>query len=386
MNSLDFSNRGQSLIGQKMFSILDQANQYEKKGQYIKHLELGEPDQYAPGRIINKTIVSLLEHKVGYAPSGGISSLREGIANYYSKKLNKNFLESNVAISPANMLIYQLLEICSNSEDKVCIFTPGFPTYFAASKYINLKINQVELDSSNGFQLKRMHIDQAISKNPKVIMVNSGNNPTGAVYDKDVLEYLVKKATENNIWVISDETYGMLSFNKNYFSLLELNYEKIIVLSSFSKVFSVPGYRVGYVMADSKVIEKVVLSSSTLYSCLPIFVQEGINEGLDILDEFTKKRRSDYKKLSTECINILTKDNRISCSPPDSGFYLFIDIRKLGLDDFIFCSKLLEGYGTAITPGSSFGKPGFVRACFCKDINIVKDGLEDLVAFAKTLN
>tara|TARA_B100000795_G_scaffold206072_1_gene159597 strand:- start:551 stop:1711 length:1161 start_codon:yes stop_codon:yes gene_type:complete len=386
MNSLDFSNRGQSLIGQKMFSILDQANQYEKKGQYIKHLELGEPDQYAPGRIINKTIVSLLEHKVGYAPSGGISSLREGIANYYSKKLNKNFLESNVAISPANMLIYQLLEICSNSEDKVCIFTPGFPTYFAASKYINLKINQVELDSSNGFQLKRMHIDQAISKKPKVIMVNSGNNPTGAVYDKDVLEYLVKKATENNIWVISDETYGMLSFNKNYFSLLELNYEKIIVLSSFSKVFSVPGYRVGYVMADSKVIEKVVLSSSTLYSCLPIFVQEGINEGLDILDEFTKKRRSDYKKLSTECINILTKDNRISCSPPDSGFYLFIDIRKLGLDDFTFCSKLLEGYGTAITPGSSFGKPGFVRACFCKDINIVKDGLEDLVAFAKTLN
>jgi aspartate/methionine/tyrosine aminotransferase len=386
MNKSDFSNRGQSLIGQKMFSILDQANQYERKGIFIKHLELGEPDQYAPGRIINKTIVSLLEHNVGYAPSGGISSLREGVANYYSKKFNKNFFESNVAISPANMLIFQLLEICSNSGDEVCIFTPGFPTYFAASKYINLKINEVKLDSSNGFQLERIHIDEAISKNPKVIMVNSGNNPTGAVYDKGVLEYLVKKAAKNNIWIISDETYGMLSFNKNYFSLLELSYEKIIVLSSFSKVFSVPGYRVGYVIADSQVIDKVVLSSSTLYSCLPIFVQEGIKEGLNILDEFTNKRRSDYKKLSSECINILSKDNRISCSPPDSGFYLFIDIRKLGLDDFTFCSKLLEDYGTAITPGSSFGMSGFVRACFCKDINIVKDGLEDLIAFSKTLN
>jgi aspartate/methionine/tyrosine aminotransferase len=386
MNNLDFSNRGQSLIGQKMFSILDQANQLEKKGKVIKHLELGEPDQYAPGRIINKTIISLLEHKVGYAPSGGLNSLREGVANYYSKIYKKNFFKSNVAISPANMLIYQLLEICSNSGDEVCIFTPGFPTYFAASKYIELKINKVELDSSDGFQLKYNHIDEAISKNPKVIIVNSGNNPTGAVYGKEVLEYLVKKASENDIWVISDETYGMLSFNKDYFSLLELNYEKIAVLSSFSKVFSVPGYRVGYVIANSKLIEKVVLSSSTLYSCLPIFVQEGIEEGLNILDEFTKKRRSDYKQLSSECMNILKKDDRISCSEPDSGFYLFIDIRKLDLDDFTFCSKLLEDYGTALTPGSSFGQPGFVRACFCKDLNVVKDGLEDLIEFSKTLN
>jgi len=385
MNNLDFSNRGRSLVGQKMFSILEQANQYEKKGRVIKHLELGEPDQYAPGRIINKTIISLLEHKVGYAPSGGLSILREGVANYYSKTLKKNFLEENIAISPANMLIYQLLEICANSGDEVCIFTPGFPTYFAASKYINLKINEVKLDSSDGFQLKQSHIDKALSKNPKVILVNSGNNPTGAVYDKEVLEYLVDKASEKNIWIISDETYGMLSFNKKYFSLLELNYKKIAVISSFSKVFAVPGYRVGYVIADPKLIEKIVLSSSTIYSCLPIFVQEGILVGLDILDEFTKKRRLDYKNLSSECINILKKDSRISYTVPEAGFYLFIDIRKFDLDDLTFCSKLLEDYGTALTPGSSFGMPGFVRACFCKDINIVKDGLEDLVTFSKTL-
>ncbi len=386
MDNLDFSNRGQSLIGQKMFSILDQAKHYEKQGRVIKHLELGEPDQYAPGRIINKTITSLLEHKVGYAPSGGLNSLREGVASYYSKNFKKNFSAKNVAISPANLLIYQLLELICNSSDKVCIFTPGFPTYFAVAKYIGLNISEVPLESSDNFHLKFEHVDEAVAKNPKVIIVNSGNNPTGAVYDKKVLEHLVDKASENNIWIISDETYGMLSFNKTYFSLLELNYNKIVVISSFSKVFSVAGYRVGYVIADPKVIQKIVLSSSTLYSCLPIFVQEGIQEGLDILDEFTQKRRSDYKELSSECINILRKDNRISCLAPDSGFYLFIDIRKLGLDDFTFCSTLLEDYGTALTPGSSFGKPGFVRACFCKDVNVVKEGLEDVVLFAKTLD
>ena len=386
MDNLDFSNRGQSLIGQKMFSILDQAKDYEKSGRVIKHLELGEPDQYAPGRIINKTITSLLEHKVGYAPSGGLNSLREGLASYYSQNFKKIFSAQNVAISPANLLIYQLLELICNSSDQVCIFTPGFPTYFAAAKYIGLNISEVPLESSDNFHLKFEHVDEAIAKNPKVIIVNSGNNPTGAVYDKKVLEHLVDKAFENNIWIISDETYGMLSFNKTYFSLLELNYNKIVVISSFSKVFSVAGYRVGYVIADPKVIQKIVLSSSTLYSCLPIFVQEGIQEGLDILDEFTQKRRSDYKELSSECINILRKDNRISCLAPDSGFYLFIDIRKLGLDDFTFCSTLLEDYGTALTPGSSFGKPGFVRACFCKDINVVKEGLEDLVLFAKTFD
>jgi len=386
MDNLDFSNRGQSLIGQKMFSILDQAKAYEKSGRVIKHLELGEPDQYAPGRIINKTITSLLEHKVGYAPSGGLNSLREGLANYYSSNFKNNFSAKNVAISPANLLIYQLLELICNGRDKVCIFTPGFPTYFASSKYIGLSIIEVPLDSSDNFHLKFEHVDEAIAKKPKVIIVNSGNNPTGAVYDKKVLEYLVEKASKNDIWIISDETYGMLSFNKTYFSLLELNYNKIVFISSFSKVFSVAGYRVGYAIADPKVIQKIVLSSSTLYSCLPIFVQEGIQEGLVILDEFTEKRKSDYKELSSECINILRKEQRISCLEPDSGFYLFIDIRKLGLDDFAFCSTLLEEYGTALTPGSSFGKPGFVRACFCKDINVVKEGLEDIVLFAKTLD
>jgi aspartate/methionine/tyrosine aminotransferase len=132
-------------------------------------------------------------------------------------------------------------------------------------------------------------------------------------------------------------------------------------------------------------VQKIVLSSSTLYSCLPIFVQEGVAEGLDILDEFTKERREDYRKLSLECMEILDGEKRLTCTVPDSGFYLFIDIRKFGLDDFSFCSRLLEEYGTAVTPGSSFGQPGFIRACFCKNFNQVKEGLTDIVLFSKSL-
>ena len=278
MNNLDFSTRGQSLIGQKMFSILDQANEYEKKGRLIKHLELGEPDQYAPGRIINKTVISLLGHKLGYAPSGGLSSFREGIARFFSNYYGIHIDEKNVVISPANLLIYQVLEITCNESDKVCIFTPGFPTYFAASQYIGLDINEIPLDCSDGFQLGIEHIDQAIAIRPKVIIVNSGNNPTGAVYTESALRYLVEKAAEKNIWLISDETYGMLSFKKPYFSLSCLSYKKIVVISSFSKVFCVAGYRVGYAIGDVHMVQKIVLSSSTLYSCLPIFVQEGVAE------------------------------------------------------------------------------------------------------------
>jgi len=386
MDNLEFSNRGQSLIGQKMFSILDQAKRYEKEGRTIKHLELGEPDQYAPGRIINKTVVSLLGHKLGYAPSGGLSSFREGIARFFSNHYSKHIDLENVVISPANLLIYQVLEILCNEGDRICIFTPGFPTYFAASQYIRLDVNEVPLDIKDGFQLGIEHIDQAIAIKPKVIIVNSGNNPTGAVYTESALRYLVEKAAENNIWLISDETYGMLSFKKPYYSLLSLSYNQTVVISSFSKVFCVAGYRVGYAIGDVRIVQKIVLSSSTLYSCLPIFVQEGIQEGLDILDEFTKERSEDYRKLSIECMKILRRENRITCTVPDSGFYLFIDIRKLGLDDFSFCSKLLEEYGTAVTPGSSFGQPGFIRACFCKNFNQVKEGLQDIVLFAKTLS
>ena len=384
-SDLKFSKRGDALIGQEMFHILERANKIEKSGEKVYHLELGEPKMYPPGRIINKTIISLLENKVGYSPSGGLLALRKEIASYHSEKLNKKLNFQNVVISPANLLIFQFLDIVCEVDDTVVLFTPAFPTYIAACNYIGVRTKKIPLSIDNGFQLTKKHIDEALSLKPKTIIINSGNNPTGAVYDKEVLGYLLEKAVQKDCWILSDETYGMLSFNKSFFSMLNYNYEKLVIISSFSKIFSVPGFRIGYLISDPTVSDKISLSSSTLYSCLPIFTQEGIIIGTSIMDEFTKQSRKYYKKLSKECASIIDESDLLSCTMPDSGFYLFIDIRKTKLDDMIFCQRLLNEYKTAITPGSSFGYEGFIRASICGNIKEVKKGLRQMVLFSNSL-
>jgi aspartate/methionine/tyrosine aminotransferase len=177
----------------------------------------------------------------------------------------------------------------------------------------------------------------------------------------------------------------MLCYNKEYFSMINLDYEKLVIISSFSKVFNIPGYRIGYAIADHRVTYKISLSSSTLYSCLPVFTQEGIIEGIFIIDKFAADQKKYYKKLSSECMKILNKSDYLSCIAPASAFYLFIDIRKLEMNDKLFSSRLLEDYRTVVTPGTSFGYEGFIRASICGNIDDVKNGLRQIVLFAKLL-
>lgn len=383
---MKFSRRGEALIGQEMFHLLDRAKKLESEGKPVYHLELGEPKRYPPGRIINRTITSLLSYNVGYSSSSGLLSLRQYLAAYFFDHFNNQIKTENIIISTANMLIYQILDIICEIKDKVALFTPAFPSYIASCKYIGATICQVPLSTNNGFQITKSSIDEAFSIKPKIIFVNSANNPSGAVYDEKLLKYLLEQAIKHDCWVLSDETYGMLSYDKKYFSLINWDYEKLIVISSFSKIFCVPGYRIGYAIADTRVIKKIALSSSTLYSCLPIFIQEGIIEGISIMDEFANDRKKYYKKLSNECLKILNKSDCLVCVKPESAFYLFIDIRKLEIDDKTFCSRLLEEYRTAVTPGTSFGCEGFIRASICGDTKEVKKGLRQIVLFAEKLS
>jgi aspartate/methionine/tyrosine aminotransferase len=388
---IKFSKRGDALIGQEMFHLLDLSKNLELEGKHVYHLELGDPKNYRgyknypPGRVINKTIMSLLNYDVSYASSSGLLPLRQKLALYFSEKFAKEIKTENIVISTANLLIYQILDIICESNDIVALFTPTFPSYIASCKYINATIHKVPLLIDDCFELTKNCIDKAFSVRPKVVFVNSGNNPTGAVYDEEVLKYLLEQAIKHDCWVVSDETYGMLCYNKEYFSMINLDYEKLVIISSFSKVFNIPGYRIGYAIADHRVTYKISLSSSTLYSCLPVFTQEGIIEGIFIIDKFAADQKKYYKKLSSECMKILNKSDYLSCIAPASAFYLFIDIRKLEMNDKLFSSRLLEDYRTVVTPGTSFGYEGFIRASICGNIDDVKNGLRQIVLFAKLL-
>lgn len=386
-SGLPFSRRGAALIGQEMFKVLDRARKLEDEGARILHLELGNPRNDPPPEIVEATVAALREGRCGYASSAGLPALRRAIAAHHTERCGRPLDADNVVVSPANLLISQFLDLVCDRGERVVFFTPAFPSYWAAAEHIGLVTGVVPLDPERGFELGIEEVEWAVAARPKAIVVNSANNPTGAVYGQAAMEHLARRCAEEGIWLLSDETYAELCYERPYFSLAALDCPQLVVLSSFSKIFSIPGFRTGYAIADPRVADKLSLSTSTLISCLPIFVQEGCLAGLPVLDDYVAGIKERHARIASECAEAINACSSLSCAAPESGFYIFVDIGDTGLDDFAFAAKLLEERHTAVTPGSSFGEAYryFIRLAFCGDADDVRQGTERMVSLASEL-
>jgi aspartate/methionine/tyrosine aminotransferase len=382
-----FSDSGSKLVGQEMFKVLDRAKELERLGNEVIHLELGQPRFDPPVDLIPSTIRSLSNKNVGYCSSYGLYSLREKILNK-NIKINSNLTIDNILISTANLLISQILHLCCNQNDKVVVFSPTFPTYIASACFFNIELIQIPLSLNNKFQLTKNDIDKAIKFNPKMIIINSANNPTGAVYDEDVLRYLNDLSIKNNIWILSDETYAQIAYHKNFYSTLNFENKNLITISSFSKVYSIPGFRVGYVIANNDVIDKLALSCSTLISCLPIFTQEGIERVIENDEIYIQKMNKNLLDIITDVVNLFEESILLKSqyTSPQSAYYMFLNISQTGLNDIEFCNELLNKFYVACTPGSSFGDHfnSYVRLSLCGNYEAVTDGVKRIINFIET--
>ena len=382
-----FSSRGARLIGQEMFRVLDRAQILERQGHRIYHLELGNPRMAPPVEILDATRRSLDAQQIGYAPMAGIPELRAALATRYAALTQEPLNESHVVISPANLLIHQFLDLTCNPGDRVVLFTPAFPSYWAAAMHLELEVVPVPLAEREGFQLSQQAIEAALAAKPRAVIVNSANNPTGAVYDPAILRQLVTRCEKAGVWLLSDETYADLTFDGSFVTLAAPPAGHVIAISSFSKVLSVPGFRVGYAIAHETVAAKLALSNSTLYSCLPAFTQRGCLAGLSVLDRYAAEVRQRNARVTMACHEHITRSGLLRSTKAASGFYLFVDISHTGLDDLEFCRRLLEEYHTAATPGRAFGEAyrAYVRLATCGAEEDVMEGVGRTVAFAQVL-
>jgi len=385
---LPFSMRGKSLLGQEMFKVLDKARRLEEEGIHIYHLELGNPRLQPPEEIIDACVSALKSLDVGYTSSAGHPSLRRALTLRYARSGQRAINMENVVISPANVIISQFLDLTCDRGDRVVLFTPAFPSYLAAATHIGLDVVGIALQSENGYDLTEQHIEAAISACPKAVIVNSANNPTGAVYSREILEHLALECHRHGIWLLSDETYGELCFGKMFYSLFPHDYPRLVIMSSFSKIFSIPGFRVGFSISHESVAEKLALSNSTLFSCLSAFAQLGCAAGLQVLDKYSAAIREYFAQRARECSNILNTSGSFRCMPPQSGFYIFLDIGRTGLDDFAFSARLLEEWQTAVTPGRSFGASyaTSIRLATCGKYEDVIEGTHRVVRLAQELS
>lgn len=379
MKEPNLSKISNSFEGQKMFEIYNRTKKIKKKKIY--HFELGEPSHSIPKKIINETINSLKLGNTKYVSSNGIDELREIVRNTtISSRGFKPNLDQILVTPGANSIIYLSMKCVCNPGDEVILPDPGFPTYISAAKSLGLKIKFIKLREEEGFQLNTDELLRIISNKTKLLILNSPSNPLGTIIEKKTYKEIYNILEKKNIYLLSDEIYSRIIYTSNKFfspSFFDKCNSRVIILNGFSKAFSMTGYRLGVVIGPRKFIKKMHILLETIISCVPPFIQCAGVEAIKTEKNFIRKEIKIYSEKQKLFTNFFSNTDLINCVIPKGAFYLFPNIKKLGLDGEQFSNILLNKLGIAVVPGSYFGKSGKynIRIAYTKSKNDIKESI-----------
>lgn len=338
---------------------------FELAGKYPDAISLGigEPDFDTPEHIKAYAKEALDLGYTHYTPNSGLKMLRDAIA---SKLRSENSIETDpetgimVTVGGNQAITLSLASFLRVSEE-VLIPSPYFVTHAAAVTISGGVVVPVETDESNAFAITSESLKGHITKKTRCIILNSPNNPTGSVLSRKSLEEIAAVAIEHDLKIISDEVYESLIYNKHvHVSMASLNgmAERTLTINSFSKVYAMTGWRVGYVAAASTSIGKMVKMQMYLDACPTSFAQYAAAKALgDPRSKIaTEAMRAEYAKRRDRVFKRLNDNPYFSVSIPGGTFYIFPKIRCR--DDQRFSELVLEKAHVAVVPGSAFGRAG----------------------------
>lgn len=340
-------------------------------------LTLGEPDFNTPANIKVALKNALDDNLTHYAPNAGYDSLRKAIADFEQQKgIFYKPEEVIVTIGATEALFTGLFSILAPG-DEVIVPVPAFSLYESIITMCGGKT--VRLDTrDSGFQIDLDQLQAAYSPRTKAIILNSPNNPTGAVYTEETLDCLHDFLKDKPLFILCDEVYGQLAFEdyRSFTSYEDLK-DRLIVVQSFSKPYAMTGFRAGYLLADRPVVE--ILEKVHQYNVvsIPSFVQAACEEALSF---DSADMRASYR-LRTQYVCDRLEEMGLAVRPPDGGFYVFPSIADFGMSSDAFCRRLIEEEGLALTPGSCFDGEGYVRISCCYSPAVLEAGLNRLERF-----
>lgn len=362
-------------------------------GEDVCGFAAGEPDFDTPEHIKDAAAAALKSGKTKYAPTPGIQPLRDAIAEDYTTRLGLKVSPAQVIVSPGGKFscYLSILAVCSPG-DEVIIPAPYWVSYPEMAKLAGATPRFVLADDTTGFRLTPAQLEAAITPKTKLLILNSPSNPTGAVYTRSELEAIVEVALRHNLYIMSDEIYEHLLYDgAKHVSPATFSKdaaERTIIVSGFSKTYSMTGWRLGTTVAPAPIAKAVAELQSQTSSNATTFAQYGALAALKekaktkaaldaMLAAFDRRRRFLHDGLN--------RIPGVKCLLAQGAFYLFPNISSFGLKSAEFCEKLLDQQKVAAVFGSAFGAEGYLRLSYATSDEIIKKGVERLSAFCAGL-
>lgn len=346
-------------------------------------LTLGEPDFDTP-EVIEKEVDRAFEnHETHYIANAGSLSLKKKIAAFENQKYGHAWTSDNVLVTGgAEEGLFLSLFSLLNPGDEVIIPEPAFLVYEEITKLC--RGVPVLLDTSkDGFQISREKLNVLISEKTKAIVLNTPNNPTGCLLSKESLDAVHDAVKGKNILVISDDVYRQLIYTDHCPSIMDYEdmKEQCILVQSFSKPYAMTGWRMGYVCADPYLIENMTLVHQYFMTSTPAPFQRAAEKALDVSPEPFLKAYEQRRAYVLEQL----EEMGLPAVRPEGAFYVFPDISKYGLPSMLFCTKMVQSAGLAVTPGIAFHGEGHVRISYCADMDTLQEGMKRLKQFLSML-
>ena len=353
-------------------------------------LTVGQPDFDTPWHIRNAGIRSLEEGHTYYTSNNGIMEMREEIAAYQKRRFGLEYdpaTEIIVTVGGSEAIDLAMRALLEPG-DEIIIPQPCFVCYEPLARLAGGVPVIINLSADNGFRLTAKQLKEAITEKTKMLVLAFPNNPTGSVLRREDLEEIAEVLRETNIVVLSDEIYAELTYGEKHVSIATLPdmHERTIVANGFSKAYAMTGWRMGYTLAPKYFTEQMAKIHQYGIMSAPTTSQYASIEALKNGDADIEYMKSEYEARRRLIVSEL---NRIGIETfmPDGAFYVFADLRKFGIDDEVFCERLLYEHKCAIVPGSAFGESGrgFARLSYAYSPAHIRKAIKRIEEFIKTL-
>lgn len=357
------------LSGEGALDIYTRAQELERTGLSVIHLELGEPD-FRPTEAIQRALTEAVAagHDRYCAPRG-LPLLREMVAAYLATTRDLFVDPGNIVITPGcKAALFLAMMAVVEPGDEVFYPEPGFPIYSSLTRALGAVPVPYHLSAKHNFQPDPEEIVHKITKRSKLLITNSPHNPTGSVYDPHVQQCLSELAIEHDLFVLSDEIYARILYGGTYTSIGSYPgmSDRTLVLDGFSKCFAMTGWRLGYVVAPFNVVPTLEMLIVNTFTCVAEFIQYAALTALRDSEGFVQAIVKDLTQRREHFVSRLNTIPGFLCVPPAGAFYAWVNVSGTGIPSKDLCELMLQRARVACSPGGAFGSSGedFVRFCF----------------------